>query len=169
MGWLFGKKKRLNLPPTSRLFDEKALAFPVTEPPERTIRPEKDFRPERIKEVVGFDQQFGLPPEEEINELFPPSTSGKKMSDTYNFFKQDNKMPATLFQQPEEMYIKVDIYQRIIGENSSINKMLIELSEINKNLITSEFNENSGFNRLRKLMKGCHDNLLQVDRILFKS
>lgn len=173
MGWLFGKKrKRSELPLGSGPFDEKALTFPVTEPPERTIRPEKAFKPEKIKEAVGFEQQIGLPPEEEAEESALPKFSGKKMPSGFEPFKLDSKPPTSplaLFQQPEELYIKVDIYQRIIGEISSINKKLTELSEINKSLITSEFNENSGFSRLRKLMKGCHDNLLQVDRIMFKS
>ncbi len=170
MGLLFWKKKKVpKVPfPQGKVVeaDNQALNFPVKKPSE------KSFQPEELKEAVGFDKPVAFPdevqapPQEEIVQVdegeMPPSPT---------------ELPTTPGQEPlefkttpgrEELYAKVDVYQRIIGEVDLLRKNLLELNEVNKDLESSEYNEGKHFNKLRKLMKGLHDNLLDVDKNLFK-
>ncbi len=156
MGWLFGKKKVPKVPlPEGREIDDKALRFP-TSPSRRT------FEPKEIKEAVGFDKPVAFPEETKAAmgsslEPLDESEEGDLTSESYPFESRK-----------EELYVKVDVYQRILGEIDLVKKKLTELNETNKKLGSSEFNEDKNFNRLRKLMKGLHDNLLSIDKVLFK-
>lgn len=156
MGWLFGKKKVPQVPlPEGRAIDDKALRFPSS-PPKRTIEPKE------IKEAVGFDKPVAFPEENGagMDSSFEPIDESEEeglASDAYPFESRK-----------EELYVKIDVYQRILGEIDLVKKELTGLNETNKKLGTSEFNEDKNFNRLRKLMKGMHDNLLGIDKVLFK-
>lgn len=141
--------------------DEKALKFPARVPSERPELKE-------IKEAVGFDQPMAFP--EEMEE--EPSVARLR--------KEELPMPPLEEETPgfstelksssgEKLFVKMDVYRRIIGEMDLLKKNLLQLQEINKNLDSSEFNEDKHFNKLRRLMKGLHDNLLSVDKALFKS
>ncbi len=153
MGWLFGKKKIPQVPlPEGRVVDEKALRFP-TSPPKRVIEPKE------IKEAVGFDKPVAFPEENDALDTSPEPLEEleEETLDSYPFESRT-----------EELYVKVDVYQRILGEIDQVRKELTEINEANKRLSASEFNEDKNFNRLRKLMKGMHDNLLHIDKVLFK-
>ncbi len=145
MGWLFGKRK------IDLSFDEKALQFPTSFPPQKRI-----IEPEALKEAVGFNRSAFS---EEHIEVKTPTPQ--------------MKMPAAVPQSevpPEEsmLYVKVDVYQRILGELDEIKANLTGLQHIQKRLETSEYNEETNFTRLRRAVKGLHDRLLQADKVLFK-
>ena len=81
------------------------------------------------------------------------------------------KLPRTpLFNsQKEPLFIQVEVYRSILGACDGLKHDLAELSETNKLLEGSEYNEDNRFTRLRKEIKGIHDRLLHMDKILFKS
>ena len=68
-----------------------------------------------------------------------------------------------------ELYVKVEVYQRMLGELDELRRGFLDLQQISKNIDESEYNEENNFNKLRRGMKNLHDNLLQADKILFKS
>lgn len=164
MGWLFGRKKVVpKVPfPQGKILDEKALQFPPIESSERIIEPEK------VKEAVGFSKPMAFPDEEEampMDEELPevpsfPFSARKKYSDL-------SSSPSDLMPK-HELYVKVEVYQRMLSELDELRRGFMELQGINKNIGESEYNEETNFNKLRKGMKSLHDNLLQADKILFK-
>ena len=164
MGWLFGRKKVVpKVPfPQGKPMDEKALQFPTRDSSERVIEPDK------VKEAVGFskpmafpDEEESMPMEEELPETpkFPFSPMPKYAP----------AAPSSEFMPKHELYVKVEVYQRMLGELDELRRGFMDLQEINKNLGESEYNEENNFNKLRRGMKSLHDNLLQADKILFKS
>jgi hypothetical protein len=163
MGWLFGRKKVVpKVPfPQGKILDEKALQFPPIESSERIIEPEK------VKEAVGFSKPMAFPDEEPMlsDEELPempsfPFSSKKKYSPS-------SSAPSDLMPK-HELYVKVEVYQRMLTELDELRRGFTELQGINKNIGESEYNEETNFNKLRKGMKSLHDNLLQADKILFK-
>ena len=164
MGWLFGRKKVVpKVPfPQGRPFDEKALQFPSIDSSDRIIEPEK------IKEAVGFSKPMAFPDEEEnmpMPEDLPeepafPFPTGKKYAPP---------APSSDLMPKHELYVKVEVYQRMLGELDELRQGFMDLQHINKNIEESEYNEENNFNKLRRGMKSLHDSLLQADKILFKS
>lgn len=165
MGWLFGSKKVVpKVPfPQGRSIDEKALQFPAIDSSERVIEPEK------VKEAVGFskpmafpDEEESMPMEEEVPETpvpsFPPPSR----------FAGSEPVSAGIMPK-HELYVKVEVYQRMLGELDELRRGFAGLQQINKNIGESEYNEENNFNKLRRGMKSLHDSLLQADKILFKS
>lgn len=163
MGWLFGRKKTVpKVPfPEGRMIDEKALRFPAPSSSERIIEPDK------VKEAVGFSKPLAFPEEMDVSEEkyipVPPSFSPPRAIKPAAFPSPADFMPR------QDLYVKVDVYQRMLGELDDLRRKLAELGETSKSLQTSEYNEEHNFNKLRKLMKSLHDNLLHADKTLFKS
>ena len=165
MGWLFGRKKVVpKVPfPQGRLIDEKTLQFPTMSYSERVIEPEK------VKEAAGFskpmafpDEEESMPPEEEAPETPTPSFPSQK--------RYVSPEPVSAGIMPKhELYVKVEVYQRMLGELDELRRGFAGLQQINKNIDESEYNEENNFNKLRRGMKSMHDSLLQADKILFKS
>ncbi len=160
MSWLFRKKDVPKVPPESRL-DEKALKFTFSPPPERIIEPEK------AREMVGFEKPVAFP--EEIRAA--KKNKAKTEEDfSENFLEEPAFEAEPAIRAPgEELFIKVDVYQRILGELDFTKKNLSHLGESCKKVESSEFNEEKHFSRLRKSMKSLHDNLLHIDKTIFKS
>jgi len=146
LGWLFGKKKVLpKVPlPEGRPFDERAFQF------SKRFEGETVIEPGNLQAAAGFNQPFNLP---ESQPRSPGMTS----------------MPApALSNASEPVYIKVDAYQRILGEIEELKTNLTQLQEAQRKLESSEYNEENSFEKLKKAMKQAHDRLLLVDKTLFK-
>src|SRR3989344_6561324 len=155
MGWLFGKKKvpRVPLPP-GRFRDEGSLSFPNKVPVEKVIQPEA------IKAAVGLKKPFAFSEEEENLEgsrPLPSFSSG---------LSSKPSMPMKTAEEP--LYIKMEVYQRILGELEGLKTNLSNLNNLTKELEKSEFNEEHNFDKLKVDVKVMHDRLLQADKILFK-
>jgi hypothetical protein len=67
------------------------------------------------------------------------------------------------------LFIKVDVYQRILGEFDLLKDKLGELSKASTGLENSEYNEEDNFAKLKKSVRLLHDKLLVMDKTLFKS
>lgn len=165
MGWLFGRKKVVpKVPfPQGRPIDEKALQFPTISPSERVIEPEK------VKEAVGFSKPMAFPDEEEsmlleeeVSEAPVPSFPPQRK------YVGPESVSAGIMPK-QELYVKVEVYQRMLGELDDLRRGFAGLQQINKTIDESEYNEENNFNKLRRGMKSLHDSLLQADKILFKS
>ena len=166
MGLLFWKKKKIPRAPfpEGRLMDDKALRFPSRDSAEV---PEA----QEIKEAVGFDKQVQFPEETDMN-----------MPEEEQFAMPEEEMPPSRMRRedipnlkPEfkpysrgELFVKVDVYRRIIGEIDLLKRETLNLQEISKNLEDSEYNQDKHFSKMRRAMKSLHDNLLVVDKTLFK-
>ncbi|MEK6901617.1 MAG: hypothetical protein AABX37_04695 [Nanoarchaeota archaeon] len=162
MGWLFGKKKivpRIPLPegyaPT-----ERTLQFPTSGRGERIIEPDK------VKEAAGVDFPFELPPMPSFEQpaarpVVVPSLSRPAAP---LLGTQERVQNA---QSGEPVYVKVEAYQRILGELETLKKELQHLDSSCKHLDSSEYNEEHNFEKLRRAMKLIHDRLLHVDKRIF--
>ena len=162
MGWLFGKKKivpRIPLPegyaPT-----EKTLQFPTSGRGERIIEPD------RIKEAAGVDFPFELPPMPSFEEpAARPSVALSLSRPTAPVLGTQQSVQNA--QSGEPVYVKIEVYQQILGEFDSLKKELQHLDHTCKHLDSSEYNEEHNFERLRRAMKLIHDRLLHVDKRIF--
>ena len=156
MGWLFGKKKVPKVPfPEGQVVDETALRFPGS------IHSERVIEPEDLKEAVGI--RGPLPPSfEELEQEENP----RKTAAT---FPRRGSAEPSFRRSSEPLFVKVEVYQRILGEIDGIKKTMSGLSEINRELENSEYNEENNFDTLRRELKVIHDRLLQMDKTLFKT
>ena len=146
MVWPFSRKQKVpKVPfPEDKPMDEGELRFP-----EQSSK--KEIKPDSIKKAAGLK-----PIEEEL----PPK---KKI------VKEPTELPPAPPEiKVEPLYIKIDVYQRILGELETLKTNLGNLGQANKTLESSEYNEEANFDKLRRSMKNLHDRLLQVDKILFK-
>lgn len=165
MGWLFGRKKVVpKVPfPQGRAMDEKALQFPTMDSSERVIEPDK------VKEAVGFSKPMAFPDEETMpmgEEAELSTTSESPFSSPSRYA---SSAPSSGFMPKHELYVKVEVYQRMLGELDELRRGFMDLQHIGKTIDESEYNEENNFNKLRRGMKSLHDSLLQADKILFKS
>ncbi len=151
MSWLFGKKKVLpKVPfPEGHPLDEKTLRFPGR------FR-ERVIEPEQVKAAVGMEKDFF--PEEEVPEAEEPIMP-KKASMTIR--------PPSLSLTP--VHLKVEVYQKILGELDSMRTDLTKLQESANKVQSSEYNEEHNLSKLKKHMRGLHDQLLNIDKRLFKT
>jgi len=154
---LFGKKKVPQVPmPEGHVLDEKALRFPKA-------NSEKSIEPMKIKQAVGFEKKV-LPsaPKTEVPKFMP--TEMPELS-------RPMPQPVNLVPIREDdcLHVGIQLYQKILGEMDGLKEDLGGLANANRQLVSSEFNENTQFNRLKKSIKSLHDNLLQIDNILFSS
>jgi len=159
MSWLFGKKKiEPKVPlPEGKPFNERSLQLLKKEQSEKVIEPG------RIQAAAGLEKPIILPEE---------NLPTKEQEES-----EEAPVPqpfTTSLQQPfaeqkvEPLFIKMDVYQKILGELDEIKGKLTELRETSKNLEGSEYNEEKNFLKLRKITKVMHDRLLQADKIIFK-
>ena len=66
------------------------------------------------------------------------------------------------------LYIKMNVYQRVLGELEGLKTNLNKIKTYHKQLQTTEYNEEASFEKLRRSAKTIHDRLLYADKILFK-
>jgi hypothetical protein len=157
MGWLFGRKKKVPFPEPQKI-DEKELKFPTTPHSDKVIVPEQ------LKEVAGVKKVDEPVPSPE------PSKKEKKVAlATPEFNNLPAKSPVMEETDNSPMYIKIQVYQRVLGELDELKDEISSLSHVSKNLTESEFNEDKHFEKLKKEIKSIHDNLLKLDKVLFKS
>ena len=157
MGWLFGRKKKVpKVPfPEGQLIDPNTLRFPET-------YSERVIEPDSIKAAAGLSRK----------EMTLRSMETEKMPEESIFPEEEvvtTTTPENIISTGEPLFVKVDVYQRILGELSVLHDYLGSLDETNKKLDNSEYNEEANFDKLRRTMKSMHDRLLQADKVLFKS
>lgn len=169
MGWLFGRKKVVpKVPfPQGRPIDEKALQFPPIESSERVIEPDK------IKEAVGFSKPMAFPDEQESHmpmeeDYQLPEAPGSSPFPPISRYDSSPSRSSGMMPK-HELFVKVEVYQRMLGEIDELRRGFNELQHIGKAIDESEYNEENNFNKLRRGMKSLHDSLLQADKTLFKS
>ncbi len=148
MGWLFGKKRSQVPFPEGRPLGEGELRLPGKAGRERVIEPDQ------IKAAAGLEEPFSLPEEE-----FPEESLPSLKRAAAPFFKLQKK----------PVYIKVDVYQRVLGEMDGIKAKINEMQETDRKLETSEYNEENNFAHLRRAVRSMHDHLSMIDRITFKA
>lgn len=152
MGWLFGRKKEPKVPfPMGKSLEESTLQFPTKAWKGKVIEPEE------VKAAAGLEEPLAFPEEMErpeaprkkslLSPLIPPIPGGKK----------------------GPLYVKVDAYQRILGELDDLKGQLGEMKETSHRLETSEFNEENNFVKLKRLVRTMHDQMLLADKIIFKT
>jgi len=129
LGWLFGKKKVLpKVPlPEGKPFDERTFQF------SKSFSGETGIEPEHLQAAAGFDQPYSL------SESSPrlPQTNATVQSSVPNYTS-------------EPLFIKVEAYQRVLGELDGLKVNLNKLQDANRHLESSEYNEESNFDKLRK-------------------
>lgn len=162
MGWLFGKKKKVpKVPlPEGHALDPGSLKFPSRLASERIIEPEQ------LKEAVGFEKPVAptMPTEE-----MPARDSEPLPQMPFPTEPVQQRPLSPMNTEKEPLYIKVDVYQRILAEIDDLKSNVSALNDTNRKLENSEFNEEANFEKLRRIVKLMHDRLLQVDKALFKS
>ena len=159
MGWLFKKKKVPKVPlPEGHLLDDKALRFPRAGA--------ESFEPMKVKQAVGFERQSEKPimpttPRSDVKMPMPSSMSQP--------FSRPMPVPSHLAPVHDDgsVHVSIHLYQKILYEMEGLNNDLSELVNINRRLVSSEFSEDNHFQKLKKSTKSLHDNLLQIDNILF--
>lgn len=126
--------------------DENALRLPGR------ISTDRIIEPDQIKEAAGIDLSSFMP--SRFAEKEPLSAEEKMLPgmETDNF-----------------VYVKVDVYQRMLGELELIRAKLAELQETNQHLQSSEYNEEHNFVKLRRAVKSMHDRFLLIDKTIFKT
>lgn len=154
LGWLFGTKKvQPKIPlPGSRPFDEKTFQF------SKKFGKETLIEPEHLQAAAGFDQPFSFP--EAIGRA--PSRSMRS-----SFGEQETE-PILPRAAKKPIYLKVDLYEKLLWEVDTLKYDCIKLQQINTHLETSEYNEEHHFETLKKDLKALHDKLQRVDKTLFK-
>ncbi|MBS3169599.1 hypothetical protein J4210_03865 [Candidatus Woesearchaeota archaeon] len=169
MSW-FSRKKVPKVPfPTGHPAGEGALRFPSMRPEERVIEPAK------VKEAVGLEMpsiteeaptfaarrplEESVFPREEQRAALPEATSRSGAARIPSFHPKAEEEP---------LFVKVDVYQRILGEIESIKTDVSAAFEASKRLETSEYNEEENYTKLKRAIRVIHDRLLQVDKNLFK-
>ena len=157
MGWLFGHKKVPKVPfPEGRPLEEGSWRLPGKLSSQRVIEPDQ------IKEAAGLGKAMTFPDEEETPFYPSPQTS---KSSSAPLFPSSPLHPS----EPSPLFIKMDVYQHIVGEMDEVKSKITELHHINKAVETSEYNEEHNFVKLRRAVKGIHDRLLLADKIVFKA
>ena len=174
MGWLFGKKKVPRVPfPEGKPLDEKMFDAGALRLPGKISRDgrNKVIEPESLKAAAGFDQPLDLPEDTDFNlpELKEELPEERKEAPRLrNPFPRSS--PSPFFgQSSNPLYVKVEVYQRLLGELNDMKNNLGTLHLINQKIGTSEYNEEGNFNKLKGEIKSMHDRLLLVDKTLFKA
>ena len=181
MGWLFGRKKAVpKVPfPQGQAGSPKTLRFPESKSEDKVIQPNQ------VKAAVGFEKPMNPPQARQVPESQPlpprqpmprpmaqPPAQGlpqrSPLPPRQDSFPVEQQMnPFTSDDGP--LFIKINVYQRILGEIELLQKELTELTHYNRVLENSEYNEEADFAKLRRSMKQAHDKLLEVDKRLFSS
>ncbi|MBI2112430.1 hypothetical protein HYT52_02765 [Candidatus Woesearchaeota archaeon] len=166
MGWLFGKKKvEPRVPFPEPVFpDESALRFPSS------LGKEKIIEPMRLKEAAGFSKPLPFPempkPQQPIS---VPRPLGAKPSMPMSQRPGEMYRPSAVKREEEPKFIKVQLYQRVLGELDGLKTDLNALHSADTRLQNSEYNEENHFSKLRRSVRAIHDDLLQMDKTLFNT
>ncbi len=174
MGWLFGRKKVVpKVPfPSGVPSDEKELRFPSPKSRERVIAPNE------LKKAVGFEKPVSPPtsPAAPKKEMPAPPVARKPVMSKPSIPAAPPMPRPPEFPQPSPspfsegpLFIKKDVYQRLLGEMDDLKHRISDLKEINRSLENSEYNEENKFEKMRRSMRIAHDRLLQIDKVMFKS
>ncbi|MBI2102796.1 hypothetical protein HYT55_03075 [Candidatus Woesearchaeota archaeon] len=173
MSWF--NKKKVPRVPFPEAHPAGALRFPSMKPEERIIEPS------RVKEAVGLEtpsiteETPSLPSlpsfEEPATERFEErrTMSSSQAIPPQRPMMRTTMPPAYSKQESEPLFVKIDVYQRILGEIDSIRKDVSDAFEASKHLETSEYNEEENYAKLKRGIRVIHDRLLQVDKTLFKA
>lgn len=159
MGWLFGRKKKVpKVPfPQGHPVGEQTLQFPSAPDKEKTIEPDK------VKEAVGVPNEVPEDAPQPVPEQAPqPAMPPVEQQVT------PRQVEAPVFGSTEPLFVKKDVYQRILGEFEGLKHDLGRLSYATKTLEESEYNEEHNFEKLKKAIKQLHDKLLMVDKTIYK-
>lgn len=172
MSWLFGKKKVPKVPfPQGHVVDENELHLP------KSVRSSKVIQPDKIKEAVGVEKPFEFPELPEPSEEFTAPSTESKIKSANLLFKPRvrESLPLPKVSSPEiylkeksqPLYIKVNVYQEVLGRLEMLRKDLNQLAHAERDLENDEYNEEKNFEQLKREMRGIHDRLLQIDKSLF--
>ena len=143
MGLFFKKKKA----PTNALpVDSNRLQLFNPRSTERIIEPEE------IKEAAGVKDSDWM----------------EVKADNYNLPEKTESQFYSKTARNEPLYIKINIYQKMLAEMEDLKSELNGLKSTQSSLESSEYNEESQFIKLKRTMKFMHDHLLKSDQILFK-
>jgi len=158
MGWLFGKRKKVpQVPfPEGRTFEEGSLRLP------RRLSGERVIEPDLIKAAAGLEKPLAFPDEPELK----PKTDKKSW---FPAFASGSLDLPLVNEKSTPLYVKMEVYQRILSELDGTKTNLTELQNANKALETSEYNEENNFVKLRRAVKNIHDRLLLIDKTIFKT
>ncbi len=176
MSW-FRRKKIPKVPFPEAHPAGAALRFPTMKPEERIIEPAK------VKEAVGLEMPSlteeapSLPSLPTFEELSAEPAEVEKPAPTFSAAppKPAARAPFapsyTSYTKPESepLFIKVDVYQRVLGEIDSLKKDISDAFDASKKLETSEYNEEENYAKMKRAIRVIHDRLLQVDKTLFKA
>lgn len=171
---LWFSKKKVPRVPFPEAHPAGALRFPSMRPEERIIEPA------RVKEAVGLETPSIT---EEAPSLPSLPTFEEPAPDRFEERRTETLPPTAPTQRPmvrttmphyskpesEPLFVKIDVYQRILGEIDSIKKDVSDAFEASKHLETSEYNEEDNYAKLKRAIRVIHDRLLQVDKTLFKA
>jgi hypothetical protein len=170
MGWLFGRKKPKVPLPTGHPVDENALQFPALPSGDKVIEPEsvkkavgvgKPVAPQVEEKSLSFPEERPAPPP--LKESPGPMRSDPSQS------MSAQPQPAMVPHLNGPLFVKVGVYQRILGEVEDLKERVADLAEANRKLEDSEYNEEHHFEKLKRTIKVMHDRLLQVDKTIYKS
>ena len=156
MGWLFGRKKVVpRVPfPEGRPFDEKSLQFPASFPSEKVINPAQ------VQAAVGVNTPKKMPEEDQ------GITGTKQEMPAVQAFRPPKQFPTE--QIVGNSFVKVEVYRKILSQIEDMNKSVHALKEASKGLDISEYNEETDFIKMRRATKSVHDQLLKIDKTIFK-
>ena len=156
MGWLFGRKKIVpKVPfPEGKPFDEKSLQFPTS------FTSEKVINPSQVQAAVGINT-----PKETFEEDQGITETTQEMPETQSF-TPPRQFPTE--QVVGNSFVKVEIYRKILSNLDDMNKSIHGLKDASKNLDLSEYNEETHFIKMRRATKSVHDQLLNIDKTIFK-
>jgi len=161
MSWLFKKKVVPRVPfPGGRPFDEKELRFAPSAPRERVIEPEQP------KQMGGFGKPLSFPDNFDMHLEGMEVTEPKLAVAPMNVAGYSQKVAKS--EEFGPTYVKVEVYQHLLGEIDGLKTSLSSLAEVSRNLEKSEYNEEASFEKLKRDIKSIHDKLLHVDKRLFK-
>jgi hypothetical protein len=165
MGWLF-KDKKSSVEPKKN-FDSNSLRFPDKIDTERVIKPANlqkavselksaanDFK----NDEFSFNEPAVDEPRFVVNKPLPEHVEYDNQEDVV--FKE---------QERNYVFVKKDIYQKILGDMKSINDVSKTTISINKRLSLYETHENKQFKELKRFVNGLHNDFLKIDRLLFKN
>ena len=156
MGWLFGKKKvqpKVPFPEGRPL--EGSLSFPGRSSRERIIEPDE------VKAAAGLEKPLAFPRMES-----PSPFSFSKSRETFSppGPAARPELPIMNSSANVPLFLKLDAYQQLLTELNALKATIASV-----NVTALRYNEEEEFIKLRKSVKGLHDKLISIDKMLFKT
>ena len=149
MSWLFGKKKVMPKVPFPGSLEEGALRFPSA------FRSDRIIEPDVLKEAAGVEEPMEIPEKPKFS-LFKKNVE-EPMHEEVNVPHSEGPH-----------YVKLDVYRAMLGELEHLKGQMNHWQTVQEHLQSSEYNEEAKFVKLRRSVRGIHDRMLQMDKILFK-